>query len=80
VKKAQALLAGYFLWAGKAEPVARIRASFRGLDKELLRSIREDLLSVRREKYWEVNERRINLDFVPEERREKVREFFESLP
>jgi hypothetical protein len=29
--------------------------------------------------YWEVNERLINLDFVPEERRESATAFFESL-
>jgi hypothetical protein len=79
VKKAQALLAGYLLWAGNAEPVAQIRAHFRGLEKDLLRSIREDLLSVGREKYWEVNERRMNMDFVPEALRQKLRDFFESV-
>lgn len=79
VKKAQALLASYFLAAGQAEPVAQIRSHFSGLETGFLRDIREDLLSVRREKYWEVNERRMNMDYVPEGQREKLREFFEAL-
>lgn len=79
VKKAQALLASYFLAAGQAEPVAQIRGHFSGLEASFLKDIKEDLLSVRREKYWEVNERRMNMDYVPEPRRQKLREFFDTL-
>jgi hypothetical protein len=34
---------------------------------------------VRREKYWEVNERRMNLDYVPPEQREILRELLAEL-
>ncbi len=79
VKKAQALLASYFLLVGRPEPVARIRAQFRGLEKGFLQGLQEELLSVGREKYWEVNERRMNMDYVPEAQRQKVSEFFVSI-
>jgi hypothetical protein len=31
---------------------------------------------VRREKYWEVTDRRVNLDYVPPDQRAMVEEFF----
>jgi len=37
------------------------------------------LLHIMREKYWEINERRMNIDYVPAPQREKLREFFEGL-
>jgi hypothetical protein len=79
VKKAQALLASYFLLAGHAESAALIRANFVGLDPGYLRLLADDLLHIKREKYWEINERRINMDYVPDPQREKLREFLEDL-
>jgi hypothetical protein len=79
VKKAQALVASYFLLAGEKEPVERIARSFAGLGRDFVASLRDELLRVTREKYWEVNERRMNIDYVPEPRREKLREFFAGL-
>jgi hypothetical protein len=79
VKKAQALVASYFLLEGEEEPVERIARSFAGLGRDFVASLRDELLRVTREKYWEVNERRMNIDYVPEPRREKLREFFAGL-
>ncbi len=79
VKKAQALLASYFLLVGRPEPAELIRASFDEISPALIKNIKEDLLRVTRQKYWEVSERRMNIDFVPERQREKLREFFERL-
>src|SRR5512143_133159 len=79
VKKAQAQLASYFLLAGDTEAAAVIRAAFAELDPEFVRTIADDLLHVRHQKYWEVNERRINMDYVPEPQRVKLAEFFASL-
>jgi hypothetical protein len=79
VKKAQALLASYFLLHGHPEPAALIRRSFTGLDPQFICAIRDHLLRVTRENYWEVNERRMNIEYAPLARREKLREFFESL-
>ena len=80
VKKAQAILASYFLLVGQTEPVKLIRESLTGLPPDLVETLRDDLLHVRREKYWEVNERRMNVDYVPAEQREVLRQFFEELP
>lgn len=79
VKKAQAILASYLLLLGQAAPVVLIRREFQGLAPEFLQEIREDLLHIRREKYWEVSERRENIDYVPAEQREKLREFLDSV-
>ena len=79
VKKAQAILASYFMLAGQPEQVELIRRSFTGLDPALLEEIKEDLLHIQREAYWEITERRTNIHYVPEPQREKLREFFESL-
>ncbi len=79
VKKAHALLASYFLLSGEAEPTAQIRQSFAGLDPPFVGALKRDLLRITRENYWEVNERRMNIDYVPDAQREKLREFFETL-
>jgi len=79
VKKAQALLASYFLLAENPEPADLIRQSFAGLDPAFVHALAEDLLHIKREKYWEINERRINMDYVPDRQREKLREFLDSL-
>jgi hypothetical protein len=80
VKKAQALLASYFIHSGQEEPVGLIRRSFQELDPEFIRRLERELLQVTNQKYWEVSERRMNIEFVPEPQRVKLREFFETLP
>jgi len=80
VKKAHALLASYFLHSGQDDAAGLIRQSFQGLGPEFLKGIQDDLLQVTRQKYWEVSERRINIEFIPEPQRIKLREFFETLP
>jgi Predicted membrane protein (DUF2254) len=79
VIKAQAILASYFMLAGQTEPLALIRQSLVSLDASLLNDIEDDLLHVKREKYWEMSERRMHIDYVPDAQREKLREFFEQL-
>jgi hypothetical protein len=79
VKKAHALLAIYFMQSGQAEAAERIRQSFQGLAPDFIRALQDDLLHVTREKYWEVSERRVNIEFVPEPERARLREFFNGL-
>jgi len=79
VKKAQAILASYFLLHGQDAPAQRIRETFIPLDAAFKRQAQMDLLHIKRDKYWEVSERRINIDYVPEEQRQKLNEFFEGL-
>jgi Ca2+/Na+ antiporter len=79
VKKAHAILASYFALVGLPEPAKQVRASLDGMAPELAERVRDDLLHVHREKYWEVNERRMNLDFVPDEQRETLRRILDAL-
>ena len=79
VKKAQALLASYLLLTGHTEEVNQIEAMFNRLPSAFVQSLEDDLLHIRREKYWEITERRMHLDYVPDAQREKLREFFNSL-
>ncbi len=79
VKKAHALLGSYFLATGRAEQARRVGATFRSLEAGRILSLTTDLMRVTREKYWEIHERGMNLDYVPSHRREKLREFLESL-
>jgi hypothetical protein len=78
VKKAQAILASYFLLHGPAEPAVTIRAHWAALEPAFIRQVRDELLAVRREKYWEVTERRLNIDFVPDAQRAELSHFFEA--
>ena len=79
VKKAQAILASFFLLHGHYEPVESIRVNFLLLDSAFIRRMREELLRVQREKYWEVTDQRMNIEYVPDAQREKLREFFDDL-
>jgi hypothetical protein len=79
VRKAQALLGSYFLYTRRPEPVKLILQGFKGMNPGLIETLKEDLLQVTRQKYWEVSERRMNIEFVPEPQREKLKEFFASL-
>lgn len=79
VKKAHAILASYFRLVGQHEPATLLRASLDGLPAEVVETMRDDLLHVRREKFWEVNERRMNLDYVPPEQRETLRQLLAEL-
>ena len=36
-------------------------------------------MQVTRQKYWEVSERRMNIEFVPEPQRVKLQEFFDTV-
>ena len=79
VKKAQAILASQLLVAGQAEAAELIERHFVGLDPAFVAELADDLRHVRQEKFWEISERRVNLDYVPDPQREKLREFFEKL-
>jgi hypothetical protein len=79
VKKAQAILASCFLLRGDLDEAQRIRESFLGLDGAYITALKNDLMRITREEYWEVSGRRINIEYVPPVQREKLAEFFASL-
>jgi hypothetical protein len=78
-KKAHAILASYFLLRGLREPAALIRERLSALPPDVLGRVVRELPRVRREKYWEVSERRMNLEYVAPEQREILRRFLEEL-
>jgi hypothetical protein len=79
VKKAHALLAAYFLAAGEAGAAERVARSFDRLDPAFVARVKAELLGVTRQKYWEVNERRMNMDYAPPAERALLREFLDGV-
>jgi predicted membrane protein DUF2254 len=78
VRKAQAKLASYYLMSGDA---ARARAIFEDMadeSAERLRSIRDEMLAITSKDFWEVVDRGTNFDYVPDPRKEKLRQFFSA--
>ncbi len=76
VRKAQAKLATFYLLRG-AEAMAReIYRDMEHERPERLRSIRDELLKVDSPDFWEVNDRWVNFDYVPPDRRKLLHEFF----
>ena len=45
-----------------------------------LRSIRDELLSIRSKDFWEITDRGTNFDYVDDERKTRLREFFDWFP
>jgi hypothetical protein len=77
--KAHAILASYFLHVGLTDAAKLIRRRLASLPPHLLGRLRKELPRVKREKYWEVNERRMNMEYVAPEQREILRMFLEEL-
>jgi hypothetical protein len=79
VAKAQAILGSYFVMTDRAPAAAQVRERLRLLESTRLDRLTTELMAVRREKYWEVNERRMNMEYVPDVQRERLREFLGAL-
>ncbi|MCA9519344.1 MAG: DUF2254 domain-containing protein [Myxococcales bacterium] len=77
VRKAQAILASFYIEVGATEFVEAIANDMAEETPDRLRSIRDELRSVHHSKFWEVTDRGINFDFVPEERRAFLDQYFE---
>ena len=80
VRKAQIKLATYFL-VQNAEPMARrIWEDMHAERPERLRSIREELLRVASEDFWEVIDRGTNFDYLTPERKKALNVFYGWFP
>jgi hypothetical protein len=80
VRKAQIKLATYYIQV-RAENLARlIHEDMIGERPERLRSIREELLSVTSEDFWEVIDRGRNFDYLTPERKEALAVFYSWFP
>ncbi len=80
VRKAQAKLAAYYLLAGAGARARQIYDDMALETTERLRSIRNEMLSVRAKEFWEIIDRGTNFDYVDEDRKGKLREFFGWFP
>lgn len=77
VRKAQIKLATYYLQRGD-EPAARqVFKDMANENVQRLASIRDEMLAVDSPHYWEVTDRGMNFDWLPEARRGRLFEFFE---
>ena len=80
MRKAQAKLASYYLSTGES---ARARAIFDDMaaeSPERLRSIRDEMLAITAKDFWEIVDRGANFDYLPQARKERLREFFGQFP
>jgi hypothetical protein len=76
VRKAQAKLASFYLLAGDAGRARRIHDDMAHEAPDRLRSIRDEMLAIESKDFWEVVDRGTNFDYLPDERKAKLREFF----
>ena len=77
VRKSQAILAGFYLELGEEKLARRIFDDMVHEPIERLHSIRDEIMSVDKERFWEVTDRWINFDYVSEKRRGKLLQFFD---
>ena len=76
VRKAQAKLASYYLLSGDPGRARRIHDDMAHESPDRLRSIRDEMLSITSKEFWEVVDRGTNFDYVPDDRKQKLSEFF----
>ena len=76
VRKAQAKLASYYLLHDQSARARRIYDDMAAESPERLRSIRDEMLAITSKDFWEVVDRGTNFDYLSDERKQKLREFF----
>ncbi len=76
VRKSQAILASFYLEHGERDLARRIFEDMASEPHERLQSIEQEILSVEKERFWEVTDRWINFDYVSPSRRKYLKEFF----
>ncbi|MFK8001441.1 MAG: DUF2254 family protein [Polyangiales bacterium] len=76
VRKAQLKLATHYL-VNDAEDLAReIFRDMEGERRDRLASIRDELLNVMTDEFWEISDRGVNFDFLTPERKDALKVFF----
>ena len=79
VRKSQAMLAGFFIRAGRLELAKRIHDDMAGEDREFLAGIRQELFATQSRDFWEIEDRGVSFYYVEEPHRESVNDFFSWL-
>ena len=64
---------------GRLDLAQRIRDDMRDESPARIRAIRDEILSIRERKFWEITDRGHNFDYVDEETRPHIRDFFAPL-
>lgn len=77
VRKAQIKLATYYLFRKDEGAARQVYRDMANENVQRLASIRDELLAVDSPHYWEVTDRGMNFDWLPDERRGRLFEFFE---
>jgi hypothetical protein len=80
VVKAKLALGGFFTESAMPEQAERLRKNLSNVGADALAAIGKDLLSVEERCFWEVTDRQVNFEWMPPERREKVKVFLDSFP
>lgn len=76
VRKAQVKLATYYLLRGDAPAAREVFHDMRHEQPVRLASIRDEMLSVSSPYFWEITDRGTNFDFISDDRKGKLVEFF----
>lgn len=79
VRKAQSILGAYYLSSGNVEFAQMIREDMLYESPQRLETIRDEILAVEERKFWEITDRGHNFDYVEDELRPYIEEFFEPL-
>ena len=79
VRKAQSILGAFFLLHSAKEEADLIRHDMEDESSKRLVAIRDEILAVRQQKFWEITDRGINFDFVEQEMRPLIEAFFDPL-
>lgn len=79
VRKSQAMLAGFFIRAGRLDLARRIHDDMAGEAREFLAAIRGELFATQTREFWEIEDRGVSFYYVEEPQRESVNEFFSWL-
>jgi uncharacterized membrane protein len=77
VRKAQVKLATYYLLHGDEKLAREVYRDMKDEDENRLASIRDELLSVRSQEFWEISDRGVNFDYLSPDRKAKMLEFFD---
>jgi len=80
VRKAQVRLAAYYLLVDDETAARRIHRDMKDERAERLGSIRDELLRVHSKDFWEVIDRGANFDYMDDERKARLSQFFEWFP
>jgi hypothetical protein len=76
VRKAQAKLASYYLLHDQPARARKIYDDMAHESPERLRSIRDEMLAITSKDFWEVVDRGTNFDYLSDERKQMLRQFF----